>query len=291
MGCVSRIVLGQPESPTKQTMSKRKKSKPTDNSSVTSTKKTTNSHFVRNTLNEEESEWVKRLEKATFTGPYAYAKPPSDKWDSEMCGDVTENAWYEQMIQHIEKQRCGKWLQNQSKEILKALAAAHSKIQWHILRDSVSLQELDMSYEHIIKLRWPKNNEEEDVNKNHDAIIDETIDSVNSDKGEDKHDDASTNVDSKKRTAESVDDEQNAGDPESKTFTEKDTDSPWDKPEYIDGDYDDDLKEDVIVDNTDDKEIAAAADNVIVNAKQKCKCRPPTFQDQQEEEQLKEKQE
>ena len=104
VGRVSQIVLGQAESPTKQTTGKRKKLKPTDNSSVTSTEKTTNSHFVRNTLNEEESQWVKRLEKATFTGPYAYAKPPSDKWDSETCGDVTENAWYEQMIQHIEKQ-------------------------------------------------------------------------------------------------------------------------------------------------------------------------------------------
>ena len=63
----------------------------------------------------------------------------------------------------------------------------------------MSLQELDTSYEKIIKLRWSKNNEEEDVNKNDDAIIDETIDSVNCDKGEDKHDDASNNVDSKNR--------------------------------------------------------------------------------------------
>ena len=199
MGRVSRIVLGQAESPTKQTTGKKKKTKLTDNSSVTSTEKTTNSHFVRNTLIEEESEWVKRLEKATFTGPYAYAKPPSDKWDSETYGGVTEKAWYEQMIQHIEKQQCGKWLQNQSKEVLETLATAYPKIQWSILRDSVSLQELDMSYEQIIYLRWPKNNEEEDVNKNDDAIIDETIDSINCDKGEDKHDDASDNIDSKNR--------------------------------------------------------------------------------------------
>ena len=42
----------------------------------------------------------------------------------------------------------------------------------------------------------------------------------------------------------------------------------WDEPEYIDDDYDDDLKEDVIVYNTDDKEIAEAADKVIMSAKQ-----------------------
>ena len=60
--------------------------------------------YVYIPTNEEESQWVKRLEKATFTGPYAYAKPTSDKWDSETCGGVTEKAWYKQMIQHIEKQ-------------------------------------------------------------------------------------------------------------------------------------------------------------------------------------------
>ena len=69
-------------------------------------------------------------------------------------------------------------MQNQSKGVLETLATAYPKIQWSILRDSVSLQELDMSYKQIIKLRWPKNNEEEDVNKNDDAIIDETIDAL-----------------------------------------------------------------------------------------------------------------
>ena len=57
--------------------------------------------------------------------------------------------------------------------------------------------------------------------------------------------------------------------------------------ENMDNNSDDNLKEDVIVDNTDDKEIAEAADKVIMNAKQKRKHRPPTFQAEQEKEQLK----
>ena len=52
-GRESRIVLGEAAT------GKKKKTKLTDNSSVTSPKKRTNSHFVRNTLNEEESQWVK----------------------------------------------------------------------------------------------------------------------------------------------------------------------------------------------------------------------------------------
>ena len=100
VGRVSQVVLGQAESPTKQTTGKGR----SRNLLMTAQSQAPRKHVLRNTLNEEESQWVKRLEKATFTGPYAYAKPPSDKWDSETCGGVTEKAWYEQMIQHIKKQ-------------------------------------------------------------------------------------------------------------------------------------------------------------------------------------------
>ena len=74
VGQISRIVLGQDESPTKQTTGERKKSRTSDDSSLSSPEKTTNTQFVTKTLNEVETGWVKKLDKATFTGPYVYAK-------------------------------------------------------------------------------------------------------------------------------------------------------------------------------------------------------------------------
>ena len=82
------------------------------------------------------------------------------------------------------------------------------------MRDSVSLQELDMTALQIIQFRWPESGKENDVTKSDDATIelavaksgrDEEIASIDEDKGDDRNDNAS-NDDSKKLKLKRVDD-------------------------------------------------------------------------------------
>ena len=129
----------------------------------------------------------------------------------------------------------------------------------------------------IIQFRWPESGKKNDVTKSDDATMelavatsghDEEIASINEDKGDDRNDNASDD-DSKKLKRKRVDDDPktNASHPESKNTNDQDIVRIENDVENMDNNSNDNLKGYVIVDNTDDKEIAAAADNVIVNAK------------------------
>ena len=247
-----RILLGEDESPMKKSASKKKKTDATEVSSVTSHKKTTTAPFVKSTLNEEEMKWVNILDEATFTGPYAYAKPPTHKWDSETSDGITENAWYNQMLEHLNKQQCGQWLQSQEDETILTLEKAHPTINWRLLRDSVAFQKLDVSQEEITNLRYAKKDDEKADNEARD------------DGDDDKYDQTSGN-DDKGQSDEMID-----------------------AVESFDDD-DDNLTGGLVADNSSDKEVATAKDS-IVRANTRKRTPVSTFQSEQEKELCNDKQ-